>query len=77
MSWWLKDHIDDGRHHLNFSVWGTYTAKKADHKLGECIEMVEEGEMPMTSHTLMHPEAKLTTAEKAKLVAWFRSERLQ
>ncbi|TPE46404.1 heme-binding domain-containing protein [Pontibacter mangrovi] len=72
-SWFLKSHIDEGREHLNFSVWGDYTAKKANHKLEECIEMVEEGEMPLTSYTLLHPEGKLTAQEKEKLLTWFRS----
>ncbi|MCX2740267.1 heme-binding domain-containing protein [Pontibacter anaerobius] len=72
-SWFLKSHIDEGRSHLNFSVWGTYTEKKANHKLEESIEMVEEGEMPMTSYTLLRPEGKLTKEEKEKLLNWFRS----
>ncbi|WP_439879809.1 heme-binding domain-containing protein [Pontibacter sp. MBLB2868] len=72
-SWFLKNHIDEGRHHLNFSEWGDYTAKKANHKIEESIEMVEEGEMPMTSYTLLHPEGRLTKTEKEKLLTWFRS----
>jgi len=75
VSWWLKNHITDGRRHLNFSEWGSYTAKKADHKLEESIEMVEEGEMPMTSYTLLHQEAKLTAAEKEKLINWLKTYR--
>lgn len=74
-SWYLKSHITDGRKHLNFSVWGDYTFKKADHKLEESIEMIEEGEMPMTSYTLLHPEGKLTAQEKEKLLTWLRSIR--
>ena len=54
ISWWMQNHIDEGSHHLNFSVWGTYSEKRKDHKLEECIEMVEEGEMPMNSYTWMH-----------------------
>ena len=72
-SWFLKNHIDEGREHLNFSEWGDYTAKKANHKIEETIEMVEEGEMPMTSYTLLHPEGKLTKEEKDQLLSWFRS----
>ncbi|WP_347158169.1 heme-binding domain-containing protein [Pontibacter chitinilyticus] len=74
-SWFLKHHINDGRRHLNFSEWGSYTAKKADHKLEECIEMVEEGEMPLTSYTLMHPEGKLTKVEQQKLLDWIKAYR--
>jgi hypothetical protein len=33
--------------------------------------MVEEGEMPMTSYTLMYGDAKLTDAQKLQLVEFF------
>lgn len=73
VSWWIKHHIDEGSHHLNFSIWGTYSEKRKNHKLDECVEMVEEGEMPMSSYTLMHGEAKLTDAQKQQLVEFFKS----
>lgn len=72
VSWWIKHHIDEGSQHLNFSIWGTYKDKRKHHKLEECIEMVEEGEMPMDSYTWMHKEAKLTDAQKEMLVAYFK-----
>ena len=37
VSWWIKHHINEGSHHLNFSEWGNYSQKKKDHKLEECI----------------------------------------
>ena len=73
VSWWIKHHINEGSSHLNFSLWGTYSDKRKNHKLEECIEMIEEGEMPMTSYTLIHKEAKLTDAQKMQLVEFFKS----
>ena len=75
VSWWIKHHIDEGSHHLNFSIWGTYKEKRKNHKLDECIEMVEEGEMPMSSYTIMHGEAKLTDAQKMQLVEFFKAQK--
>lgn len=72
VSWWIKHHINEGTHHLNFSQWGNYTQKRKDHKLDECIEMVEEDEMPMSSYTLMHKEAKLSAEQKTLLINWFK-----
>ncbi len=72
-SWWIKHHINEGSHHLNFSEWGNYSQKKKDHKLEECVEMVEADEMPMASYTLMHKEAKLSELQKKKLINWFTS----
>lgn len=72
VSWWVKNHINEGSRHLNFSLWGEYKDKRKHHKLEECIELVEEGEMPMSSYTWMHKEAKLTDAQKLQLVAYFK-----
>lgn len=72
VSWWVKHHINEGSHHLNFSIWGTYKDKRKHHKLEECIEMVEEAEMPLNSYTWMHKEAKLTDAQRETLVAYFK-----
>ena len=73
VSWWIKHHINEGSQHLNFSIWGTYSEKRKNHKLEECIEMIEEGEMPISSYTLMHGEAKLTDAQKLQLVEFFKA----
>ncbi len=75
ISWWIKHHINEGSHHLNFSEWGDYSGRKADHKLEECVEMVEEGEMPMESYTWMHGSAKLSKEQRNALVAFFTSLR--
>lgn len=75
VSWWIKHHIDEGSHHLNFSIWGTYKEKRKNHKLDECVEMIEEGEMPMTSYTIMHGDAKLTDAQKLQLVEFFKAQK--
>ncbi len=72
VSWWIKHHINEGSHHLNFSEWGTYSEKRKNHKLEECVEMIEEGEMPMSSYTMMHHNAELTDAQKLQLVEFFK-----
>lgn len=76
-SWWVKHHIDEGAHHLNFSEWATYKEKRKNHKLEECIEMMEEGEMPLDSYTWMHKEAKLTDDQKMKMVEFFKAVKSQ
>ncbi|MCB9230869.1 MAG: heme-binding domain-containing protein [Bacteroidia bacterium] len=72
VSFWLQNHINGGRKHLNFSKWGSYEQKRKDHKKEECEEMVEAGEMPMASFTWAHPEARLSEADREKLVSWFK-----
>ena len=75
VSWWIKHHVNEGREHLNFSEWAAYSDEKADHKLEECIEMIEEGKMPMNSYTLMHKNAQLSEAQKLTLLNWFSTLR--
>jgi len=74
ISWWVKDHINDGRKHLNFSEWGTYKEKRQRHKLEECFEEVQEGEMPMESYLIAHSEAELSPTQKEELVNWFKEK---
>lgn len=77
ISWWLKDHIDDGRKHLNFSDWADYPLKKKKHKLEECWEMVGNEEMPLPSYLITHGDAELTAEERAELVAWFKGLKIE
>jgi hypothetical protein len=72
VGWLLKDHIDDGRKHLNFSEWNTYEKKKKDHKMEECVEMLKKGEMPLKGYTLLHPEAVMDDSQKEELMAFFK-----
>ena len=75
ISWWVKDHIDEGREELNFSKWGTFKAKRKDHKLEEAVEMLEDGEMPLDEYTWTHSEANLTSKQKEQLIDWFKTTR--
>lgn len=67
---WLDDHIRDGKKHLNFDEFNTYSAERKQKKFKEIAEEIEEGEMPMTSYTLIHKNAKLSPADKKHLVDW-------
>ncbi len=61
-----------GRKHLNFSEWSSYSPTRQKKKLEETAKEVDEGEMPMAIYLPMHPEAKLSAADKALLVEWAR-----
>ncbi len=83
IGWWLKDHIDEGKSHLNFQEFALVKANdryktvalRQDHKLEEVAETVESGEMPMDSYTWIHAEARLTPAQKASLISWVAAAR--
>jgi hypothetical protein len=65
--------MNNGMKHLNFSTWGDYSKKKKDHKLDECIDMVEKNWMPLLTYKIAHPESKLTDEERANLITFFKS----
>ena len=65
MSWLVQRDVDRGRDELNFSTW----PRGADDDLHDSVE---EGEMPPRQYLLNHPEARLSDAEKATLVAALR-----
>lgn len=75
MSWLLADHVSEGRKELSFSEWATYAPRKKARKLQEVDEQVREGEMPLKSYLPLHPEAKLSDADRQTLSAWALAER--
>ena len=75
VSWFVIDHVNEGRGHLNFSEWAKYDAKKAAHKLEEICEMVQAGEMPLKSYLPLHPNARLSTEDVRALCDWANEER--
>ncbi len=70
---WLNNHIKEGKREINFDEFATYRLRRQYHKMEELIEQVKEGEMPLSSYTLIHKDAKLTDAEKATLTEWATS----
>jgi Haem-binding domain len=72
--WFMKDHVEHGKEHLNFSVFNTYDKKKQAHKLEEICEMVESKAMPLPSYLWLHGDAVLADSEGRALCAWANQE---
>ncbi|MBT4767090.1 MAG: heme-binding domain-containing protein [Phycisphaerae bacterium] len=70
VSWLVSKDVKEGREELNFSQWDSYTPSRAAHKIEECGEEVEEGEMPLWFYLPTHPEARLTQADVDTIVTW-------
>lgn len=77
VAFWLNNHVEEGKEELNFSEFKTYKLKRQDHKLEEIIEMIDENEMPLSSYTIIHKEAKLTDSEKQLLIDWANAGRTE
>jgi len=72
---WLGNHIDEGKHELNFSEFGTYSIRRKYKKFEDINEQVKENEMPLSSYTLIHRNAKLDENKKLLLANWVTSLR--
>ena len=69
-SWLVIHDVDEAREHLNFSMWGTYDARRQEKLAEEMWDEVEGGDMPLPMYRLAHPNARLTEAGKATLRQW-------
>lgn len=74
---WMQDHVNEGKDELNFSEFAAYSAKRADHKMKEVIEVLQEDEMPLSSYTLIHGNAKLSDDQKLAVIDWAKAVRAQ
>ncbi len=64
VSWLVQADVDEGRRVLNFSEW-----TRGFEEAQESGETVRNQEMPPRSYLLLHPEAKLSDAERQQLAA--------
>jgi hypothetical protein len=69
VSWWTKNHVDEGREALNFSEWDRPHGEADD-----AAETVADGSMPPDYYTWfgLHSDASLTPTEKRELAAGLR-----
>jgi hypothetical protein len=70
VSWLVARDVEEARDRLNFSLWGTYEAKRQQRLAEEMWEEVEKGEMPLQMYLLAHADARLTEDDRAVLAAW-------
>lgn len=70
VSWLVASDVSEGRRHLNFSEWDSYSTDKRNKKLAKIVEEVKEGEMPLRMYAMMHPRAKLSSADIGILKTW-------
>jgi len=64
VSWLVQADVNEGRRDLNFSEW----TREYD-EAQESGETVRDREMPPRSYLLLHPEAKLSDAERQQLAS--------
>lgn len=72
-SFFLENHIKDGKKELNFSEWGLYSQRKQSNKLEAVENQIKQGKMPLSSYLYLHHDAKLSDAKIKEVVDWIES----
>lgn len=69
VSWYVIDHVNHGRSHLNFSDWPADPAEGRELLKAICSE-TKSARMPLADYVRMHPDARLGAADVAALCSW-------
>ncbi|MGZ4790067.1 MAG: heme-binding domain-containing protein [Terriglobales bacterium] len=74
LSWFVTDDVNEGRRHVNFSEWASYSTEKQQRRLGDICDEVKDGGMPLKQYTWMHSGTALTQPQRDAICAWTQAE---
>lgn len=69
-SYFIENHIKEGKKELNFSEWGLYSQRKQFNKLEAVENQIKQGKMPLSSYLYLHQDAKLSDEKIKEVVDW-------
>jgi len=72
-SWWLAEHVTEGRADLNFSQWPLFDFEARELMLRDIEKQLVDGTMPLRSYVLGHREARLSDRDREILLEWARA----
>lgn len=75
VSWLLARDVQKARLHMNLSRWQGYSTDEQLRLLSAIGSAVRNRQMPVQRYLLLHPEARLTDAERQQIYRWTRTER--
>jgi len=73
VSWYLAQHVNEGKEHLNFSEWTAYNKNQKSHILKDLEEELEDHEMPLKSYLIIHKDAEMTQNQYETLLNWVKT----
>lgn len=77
VSWFVIDHVDSGRRHVNFSDWLRRDTKDPAQYTRERFQaickQVETRNMPLTSYLLVHRAARLSQGDIEMICQWTKT----
>ena len=74
VSWLLAHDVREGREYVNYSTWNRLSKAQQAEAIHESWEHVEEGDMPPWYYLPIHPEARLSPADRDLLKARAQTE---
>jgi hypothetical protein len=74
VSWWIVDHVNEGRRRVSFSEWADYDTGRKLKELDQICQRVERHNMPLTSYLLIHSHARLSDQDRQAICDWTRAE---
>lgn len=74
VSWLVTDDVNDGRRHVNFSEWGSYSVQRQQSKLEDICDEVKGGDMPLRQYTWMHKGTALDQQQRDAVCVWTKAE---
>lgn len=75
VSWFVANHVNHARSHMNVSHWHEYTDSEAKRYLDKMCRMTRGHDMPLASYRIMHSEARLTDEEIESICQWSQQSR--
>ena len=73
VSWFLAEHVNNGKTHLNFSEWSSYNSNQKKHIIKDFKEVLQTQEMPLKSYLIMHKDAALTKEQSELFKNWIKT----
>ena len=77
VAWFLANHVTNGKKSFNLNEFASYPVARQYDKIKEIRKQIDDGNMPLSSYTLIHTDARLTGAEKNTLIDWSGNIRKQ
>jgi len=73
ISWQIAQDVNDGRKHINLSEWPA-DPDLAQKKLQHMSDEIDDNDMPLSKYTLIHKDARLTTAQRNEMTQWLDAQ---
>jgi hypothetical protein len=70
VAWFLANHVKDGTGSFNLNEFATYPIWRQYDKISEAKKQIDKDDMPLSSYTWIHTDARLTDTQKNIIESW-------